>query len=202
MKTFYVNQIDFSERLGLSALRAKFPNISIPSNPPSDFLGTLGFARLIPSDPPIGDVVTEVNPEIVDGEAHQKWQSRDFTPEELEVEMLKYRAEINRWRDYQEEAGIEYLGHQFETRQKDRERLLLTMTPFLAGVPIPDGFYWTSADDIDVPMPTLEVLAGLSGAMVLRGNEIHQRQRAAKDLVAKSKNSGDIVEALALLLDE
>ncbi|MCG9081559.1 DUF4376 domain-containing protein [Laribacter hongkongensis] len=84
------------------------------------------------------------------------------------------RAEINRWRDEQENSGIEHAGHRWDTNDASLQRINSVM---LAGTN-PLGI-WTSADNVDVPM-TLEDMQGLFAAIVTRGSAIHARQRQMK----------------------
>lgn len=92
------------------------------------------------------------------------------------------RAAINQWRDQQENAGtiFEYDGCHWDCGLKTRERL----QPVLALPALPDGFFWTDADNVDRPMdmPELQALnAAHEVALVARGFAIHARQRAMKE---------------------
>ncbi|WP_051189897.1 DUF4376 domain-containing protein [Laribacter hongkongensis] len=87
------------------------------------------------------------------------------------------RAEINRWRDEQENGDIEHAGHRWDTDEASLQRINAVM---LAGAN-PLGI-WTSADNVDVPM-TLEDMQGLFAAIVTRGSAIHARQREMKQAI-------------------
>ncbi|EKG6158304.1 DUF4376 domain-containing protein, partial [Salmonella enterica] len=53
---------------------------------------------------------------------------------------------------------------------------------------LPPGFFWTDADNIDVPMTTDELTAleaAMQQNMVLQGFKIHERQRQMKEEVDK-----------------
>lgn len=94
-------------------------------------------------------------------------------------------ADINAWRDEQEQALIvfEHGGHQWDGGLVVRQRL----QPVIALAALPEGFYWTAADNVDVPM-TLTELGDLNAAheaaIVARGWQIHARQRQMKTEVA------------------
>lgn len=94
-------------------------------------------------------------------------------------------ATINNWRDEQEQALIvfDHGGRQWDGGLVVRQRL----QPVIALAALPEGFYWTAADNVDVPM-TLAELGDLNAAheaaIVARGWQIHARQRAMKNEVA------------------
>ncbi|EOA1180601.1 DUF4376 domain-containing protein [Salmonella enterica] len=55
---------------------------------------------------------------------------------------------------------------------------------------LPPGFFWTDADNIDVPMTTDELTAleaAMQQNMVLQGFKIHERQRQMKEEVDNSR---------------
>lgn len=91
-------------------------------------------------------------------------------------------ARIERWRDQQEGAGIvfEHDGHNWDGGLATRQRLM----PVLSLPALPEGFFWTDADNQDVPMDlsALQALAAAhEGAIVQRGFAIHIRQRQMKE---------------------
>ncbi|MCG9031416.1 DUF4376 domain-containing protein [Laribacter hongkongensis] len=98
-------------------------------------------------------------------------------PPTLEALREQRRAEINRWRDEQENGGIEHAGHCWDTDEASLQRINAVL---LAGTN-PLGI-WTSADNVDVPM-TLEDMQGLFAAIVTRGSAIHARQREMKQAI-------------------
>lgn len=94
-------------------------------------------------------------------------------------------AAIERWRDDQEHAGMKFwhAGRRWDGGLVVRQRL----QPVLGLAALPDGFFWTDADNSDVPisMPALQSLsAAHEQALVLRGFDIHARQRAMKAEIA------------------
>lgn len=90
-------------------------------------------------------------------------------------------AAIERWRDDQERAATKFwhAGRRWDGGLVVRQRL----QPVLGLDALPDGFFWTDADNTDVPI-NMTALQSLSAAheqaLVLRGFEIHARQRAMK----------------------
>ena len=90
-------------------------------------------------------------------------------------------ARIESWRDAQERAPIvfEHAGHTWDGGLQTRQRL----QPVVALDALPDGFFWTDANNTDVPVSLAELQAlnaAHETAIVLRGFEIHAAQRAMK----------------------
>lgn len=90
-------------------------------------------------------------------------------------------ARIESWRDAQERAPIvfEHAGHAWDGGLQTRQRL----QPVVALDALPDGFFWTDADNNDVPVSLADLRAlnaAHEAAIVLRGFEIHAAQRAMK----------------------
>ncbi|WP_297575930.1 DUF4376 domain-containing protein, partial [uncultured Deefgea sp.] len=88
---------------------------------------------------------------------------------------------INAWRDQKEAAGFVF-GHAEQTW--DGGVAVATRLQNSVKMPwLPAGFYWTDANNIDVPM-TLEQLQQLNAAhdqaIFNQGFRIHDRQRAMK----------------------
>lgn len=103
-------------------------------------------------------------------------------------------ARIESWRDAQERAPIlfEHAGHTWDGGLATRQRL----QPVVALAALPDGFFWTDADNNDVPVSLAELHAlnaAHETAIVLRGFEIHAVQRAMKS----SLESLDLTELQA-----
>lgn len=111
----------------------------------------------------------------------KKW----IDPRTLDDLRTAAHAAIERWRDDQEHAGMKFwhAGRRWDGGLVVRQRL----QPVLGLAALPDGFFWTDADNSDVPisMPALQSLsAAHEQALVLRGFEIHARQRAMKAEIA------------------
>ncbi|EBL0004316.1 DUF4376 domain-containing protein [Salmonella enterica] len=109
------------------------------------------------------------------------------TPEMIQVAKDAKHAEINAWRDAQENGSIIFTlnGHRWDCGKASQTRLAPVVAAAKSGA-LPPGFFWTDADNIDVPMTTDE-LAALEAAMqqnmVLQGFKIHERQRVMKEQV-------------------
>ncbi|EAQ6360960.1 DUF4376 domain-containing protein [Salmonella enterica subsp. enterica serovar Oranienburg] len=111
------------------------------------------------------------------------------TPEMIQAAKDAKHAEINDWRDTQENGSIIFTlnGHRWDCGKASQTRLAPVVAVAKSGA-LPPGFFWTDADNIDVPM-TADELTALEAAMqqnmVLQGFKIHERQRQMKEEVDK-----------------
>ncbi|EHJ3657729.1 DUF4376 domain-containing protein [Salmonella enterica] len=111
------------------------------------------------------------------------------TPEMLAAAKSAKHAAINAWRDAQENGSIIFTlnGHRWDCGKASQTRLAPVVAVAKSGV-LPPGFFWTDADNIDVPM-TADELTALEAAMqqnmVVQGFKIHERQRQMKEEVDK-----------------
>ncbi|EDF0808124.1 hypothetical protein AG64_12710 [Salmonella enterica subsp. enterica serovar Newport] len=111
------------------------------------------------------------------------------TPEMIQAAKDQKHAEINAWRDAQENGSIIFTlnGHKWDCGKASQTRLAPVVAVAKSGA-LPPGFFWTDADNIDVPM-TADELTALEAAMqqnmVLQGFKIHERQRQMKEDVDK-----------------
>ncbi|EKL3030109.1 DUF4376 domain-containing protein, partial [Salmonella enterica] len=111
------------------------------------------------------------------------------TPEMLTAAKQKKHAEINAWRDAQENGSVIFTlnGHRWDCGKASQTRLAPVVAVAKSGE-LPPGFFWTDADSIDVPMTTDELTAleaAMQQNMVLQGFKIHERQRQMKEEVDK-----------------
>ncbi|EMB7708963.1 DUF4376 domain-containing protein, partial [Salmonella enterica] len=112
-----------------------------------------------------------------------------LTPEMLTAAKQKKHAEINAWRDAQENGSVIFTlnGHRWDCGKASQTRLAPVVAVAKSGE-LPPGFFWTDADNIDVPMTTDELTAleaAMQQNMVLQGFKIHERQRQMKEEVDK-----------------
>lgn len=78
----YIN-IETKEQVILNQI-IQATGTSLSSNPTDETLAALGYARIINTPRPDGDVVTQGDPEERDGVWYQTWSVREFTEEEIE----------------------------------------------------------------------------------------------------------------------
>ncbi|EAA2983396.1 DUF4376 domain-containing protein [Salmonella enterica] len=107
------------------------------------------------------------------------------------------RNEINRWRDNQEDGSTTFgwNGHKWDASKASQERLssILALSDTAS---LPDGFYWTDADnnDVSVTRDDLNAInANMTAAMVALGWKIHERQREMKKEVDELSRVNDIL---------
>lgn len=106
------------------------------------------------------------------------------TPEMLaEAKVLKH-AEINAWRDAQENGRVscEYNGNRYDADKESKYRL----DNVIEAGGLPDGVKWTDADnrDIDLSLDDLKALQKIMVmTMAVQGGKIHERQRQMKEEV-------------------
>ncbi|HGB3909036.1 TPA: DUF4376 domain-containing protein [Salmonella enterica subsp. enterica serovar Birkenhead] len=112
-----------------------------------------------------------------------------ITPEMLAAAKSAKHAAINAWRDAQENGSIIFTlkGHRWDCGKASQARLAPVVAVAKSGA-LPPGFFWTDADNIDVPV-TADELTALEAAMqqnmVFQGFKIHERQRQMKEEVDK-----------------
>lgn len=118
------------------------------------------------------------------------------TPEMLAAARAAKRLEINRWRDIQENLGVifELGGHRWDGGMASQERLAPVVSVARTGM-LPEGFFWTDADNHDVPADStlLEQLrTAMMQAMVMQGFKIHERQRQMKEELSTLETLNEI----------
>ncbi|EHT6196664.1 DUF4376 domain-containing protein [Salmonella enterica] len=111
------------------------------------------------------------------------------TSEMIQAAKDAKHAEISAWRNTQEDGSIIFTlnGHKWDCGKASQTRLAPVVAVAKSGA-LPPVFFWTDADNIDVPM-TADELTALEAAMqqnmVLQGFKIHERQRRMKEEVDK-----------------
>ncbi|HGG5994659.1 TPA: DUF4376 domain-containing protein [Salmonella enterica subsp. diarizonae serovar 61:r:z53] len=111
------------------------------------------------------------------------------TPEMIQAAQDAKHAEISAWRNTQESGSIIFTlnGHNWDCGKVSQARLAPVVAVAKSGA-LPPGFFWTDADNIDVPMTADELTAleaTMQQNMVLQGFKIHERQRQMKEEVDK-----------------
>ncbi|EEB5699399.1 DUF4376 domain-containing protein [Salmonella enterica] len=112
-----------------------------------------------------------------------------ITAEMIQAAMAEKHAEISNWRDARENGSIIFTlnGHRWDCGKVSQARLSPVVAVAQSGA-LPPGFFWTDADNIDVPMGADELTAleaAMQQNMVLQGFKIHERQRQMKEEVDK-----------------
>lgn len=135
--------------------------------------------------------------ELMQGQAEGKYIEHkkdgpilvDYPDQSLEDARSQKHAEINRWRNVQENVNYTFTfdNHNWDYGKATQERLTLSVQMAKANK-LPDGFIWTDADNNDVPMSAGELLNlsdAIDQAMFTKGLQIHMRQREMKEEIDK-----------------
>lgn len=144
--------------------------------------------------------------ELMQGQAEGKYIEHkkdgptlvDYPDQSLEDARSQKHAEINRWRNIQENANYTFTfdNHKWDYGKATQERLTLSVQMAKANK-LPAGFIWTDADNNDVPMTAGELLNlsdAIDQAMFTMGLQIHMRQREMKEEIDKLTNVKAILD--------
>ena len=91
-------------------------------------------------------------------------------------------ADIDAERDRQRYSGVTYKGVRFDSDAVSERNITGWTSAVAAGIPVPEGFTWRSADNRDIPF-TAEDILGLAAAMVAKTTACYQRAWQLKALV-------------------
>lgn len=121
----------------------------------------------------------------------------DYPALSLEDARKQKHDEINHWRDIQENGSVTFTwnNHSWDASKASQDRLAPVLTVAKSGQ-LPDGFFWTDANNEDVPVTVDDLTAidtGMTQAMVVQGFKIHERQRQMKKDIDELTNVRDIL---------
>lgn len=85
--TRFINISTFEWPVWFSDIQRLNPLVFWPAQVTEEELITLGYAIIHPREPGVGDVVTETDPEYIEGQFFQRWSVRNFTPEEIQANL-------------------------------------------------------------------------------------------------------------------
>ncbi|EIM6762682.1 DUF4376 domain-containing protein [Salmonella enterica] len=105
--------------------------------------------------------------------------------------------EIDVWRNQQENGDITFTwnNHSWDASKASQDRLAPVLVVAKSGQ-LPEGFFWTYANNEDVPVTVDDLTAidaGMTQAMVIQGFKIHERQRQMKKDISELTKVGDIL---------
>ncbi|HFO4057878.1 TPA: DUF4376 domain-containing protein [Escherichia coli] len=105
--------------------------------------------------------------------------------------------EINAWRNEMEAANytFEHNGRKWDYGKSTQTRLEPSVVAAKAGK-LPEAFFWTDAENNDVPVTAEELIAlseAAEQAMFTKGMEIHVRQRTMKKELEKLTSADEIL---------
>lgn len=121
----------------------------------------------------------------------------DIPLPDIEDARNQKHAEINAWRDQQENGSttFDWNGHKWDAGKASQDRLAPVLVVAKSGQ-LPDGFFCTDASNEDVPVTVDDLIAidaGMTQAMVIQGFKIHERQRQMKKDIAELTKVSDIL---------
>ncbi|EEG3089860.1 DUF4376 domain-containing protein [Salmonella enterica] len=137
------------------------------------------------------NTTTQAPTSSVDKFENGKWVA------DLNTALTQKHAEINAWRNTQENASytFKFRDHTWDYGKAAQNRLGPVAMQAKNGQ-LPEGFFWTDAHNHDIPVTPADIQAleaAMIGAMVIKGFEIHQRQRQMKEDVSGLANVNDIL---------
>lgn len=105
--------------------------------------------------------------------------------------------QIEKWRTGQENAHyiLRFNDENWDYSKETQNRLMLAVDMAKQNN-LPPGFFWTDADNHDVPMTNEKIIAlsdAINSAMFQKGLQIHIRQREMKTEIEKMTNISDIL---------
>ncbi|EAC0348649.1 DUF4376 domain-containing protein [Salmonella enterica subsp. enterica serovar Newport] len=122
----------------------------------------------------------------------------DIPLPDIEDARSRKHDEINAWRNTQENGNYPFIlnDHHWDCGKASQDRLSPVTAVAKQGA-LPPGFFWTDADNIDVPMSADELIkleAAMQQNMVLVGFKIHERQRRMKEEVDKLTDAQAVLD--------
>ncbi|EAW9081718.1 DUF4376 domain-containing protein [Salmonella enterica] len=115
----------------------------------------------------------------------------------LEKAREQKTREIDTWRNRQENGSFTFTwnNHSWDASKASQNRLAPVLTVAKSGQ-LPEGFFWTDANNEDVPVTVDDLAAidaGMTQAMVVQGFKIHERQRQMKKDIDELTKVSDIL---------
>ncbi|ENQ5775139.1 DUF4376 domain-containing protein [Salmonella enterica] len=117
-----------------------------------------------------------------------------MTPEKAREQKNR---EIDAWRNTQENGDVTFTwnNHSWDASKASQDRLVPVLIVAKSGQ-LPDGFFWTDANNEDVPVTVDDLTAidaGMTQVMVSQGFKIHERQRQMKKDISELTKVSDIL---------
>ncbi|HGK5379320.1 TPA: DUF4376 domain-containing protein [Salmonella enterica subsp. enterica serovar Birkenhead] len=105
--------------------------------------------------------------------------------------------EIDAWRNKQENGSVTFTwnNHSWDASKASQDRLAPVLVVAKSSR-LPEGFFWTDANNEDVPVTVDDLTAidsGMTQAMVVQGFKIHERQRQMKKDIDELTKVSDIL---------
>jgi hypothetical protein len=117
-----------------------------------------------------------------------RYAEPEMTFEVVPLDTLKQRRkdEVTARKALASRAGVKWEGHRW-----DASADALSAVKSYLGMPLPEGFYWTDFEGVDVPIDEAG-LAALAGAIVTFTFAVHDRSRALKDMIQSAALADEV----------
>jgi len=186
----------------LSQVISHRADVVFEAEPTVTDLRAFGYAVVHPVEKPIGDVVTEGCPVLVDGEYHQSWSIQTFTPEEkaaqLETRKQELAKEVLAIRETDLAGGFLYTLNEntifgVQLRPEDRVNLIgLRMEAmYLVDRHSTQLSPFRSTENISYPLTPTELL-DLCNTALAAGKKIYANSWAIKDQIEAATTMAEL----------
>jgi hypothetical protein len=131
--------------------------------------------------------------EIVRDQATGRWTKRPApsSADQLATRKTVALFQLTDNRDAAIASGVDHAGHLWDSDERSRANLTATVAAVAAGIPLPAGFTWRTADNQDVALTSAELLA-LGAAMLAHVNTCYQRSWALKAEINAAASAAEI----------
>lgn len=185
--TRLINTVTKAYPVFLQELNTKIPNACFPDEIDSEGLESFDYVPVALVERPVGDVVTELPPVLVEGVWTQAWDVRNYTPEEAapilaaSKESLLYEIEALRLAQFR--IGFPHLfgenGDLYHVQVRDTDRVNILSYRTLAKEAIAEGnqafeVEYRVYENVSVHLNAEEVIemANTSATQVLAGYKV------------------------------
>lgn len=170
--------------------------IRVHYNPSTNVVTTITKSGTLICDDPFIEVSDDTQVEIGDtvNPANSTVDRFGWYDRLLLKKKTQKLAQINQWREEALNAGVEFNGHVFDSDERSRQNLTGVVGAVNAGIPLPEGFVWRSAANVNVPMTTPELVA-LAATMLQHVNAQYARSWQRKAELQAQDNS-DLVDLI------
>lgn len=188
---YFVNKNDVSEKIGLRRLQLAYPNTNFPELVTDEDLVDTDYL-ILDEKSGMGGIELQswqtvmAKDMIAEGKA-----TTVYTVIDSDIDTLKAikKGEVNNWRPQQVNLGFEYGGYRWDG---DLTSVMNLTTCFISGS-APISGYWTSFDNIDVPVD-FDYISGMYTAMIQNGQHVHAVQRDMKNAIDVLQTSQEVME--------
>lgn len=183
-----------------SDIRAAFPNISFPTIITDSMLEEVEVYPLVSTSvqyDPITQYLQEITPIQVNAEWMQQWEIHNYPLEQAESNLAVAKEQmlnsITAKRNIAEESGFMYMNKLIDSDSRAVQRITTAVqaAQVALATSAPFELSWMCADNTTLALDA-EGMLGMSVALTMRGNTIHQNSRNLKAQVQACTNSTEL----------